>query len=224
MFKVKLLAGLAVGIAVMAMSAAPAGAWYRSLNQNKTQGPVTFGKTFFASGAAKVSCESAKGEWHIQTKGQWWEHEQNGKQLKTTNGPHLYIKIYQWNTCKAEVLAMKVPAKVTECIFQLVQEQKGNPATSTVDIASECVITIPVSEKIVCLIKVTPGNHSGENEGLKEVKGENSTGTQSVNSTANVEGIHDKGTEGKECKVENATNAIFKSEEGALKAEGLELN
>ncbi len=221
MFKVKLLAGLAVGIAVMAMSAAPAGAWFRSLNQNKTQGPVTFGVTTFVSGAAKVSCESAKGEWHIQTKGNWWEHEQNGKQLKTTNGPHLYIKVYQWNKCTAEVLAMKVPAKVTECIFQLVQEQKLSQ-TSTADIASECVITIPVSGETVCEIKVTPGNHAGENEGLKKIEGKNEG--QNVVSTANVEGIHDKGEEGKKCKVENATNALFTSAAGGLKAEGLELN
>lgn len=221
MFKVKLLAGLAVGIAVMAMSAAPAGALYRTRNQNKTQGLVTFGTTSFASGSAKVSCETAHGEWQIQTKGQWWEHEQNGKQLKTTNGPHLYIKIYQWNNCTAEVLSMKVPAKVSECIFQLKEEQKLG-FVSTADVASECIITIPVSAEIVCLIKVTPGNHSGENEELKSIKGENSG--QNVNSTAEVEGIHDKGEEGKKCKVENATNAKFTSAAGALKAEGLEIN
>jgi len=220
MIKIKLLAGLAVGIAVLAMSAAPAGAWFRSHNQNKTQGPITFGAITFSAAATNLSCESAHGEWHIQTKGNWWEHEQNGKQLKTTFGPHLYIKISQWNNCKAEVLAMKVAAKISECIFQHEQEAKGG-TTATTTFVSACVITIPISAKVVCEITVTPGNHEGVNELLKGLKMENSG--QNVLGTLELEGVHGEGEHGKECKLESFSNGKVKSSAGGQVAEGLEL-
>lgn len=225
MIKLKLLVGLAFGVAILAMSAAPAGAWFRSLNQQKNQGPITFGVITLSTGSATVSCQSASGEWHIQTKGPWWEHEvknQNpelSKQVKTIQGPHLYIKIHQWNNCKAEVLAMKIPATISQCIFQHEQELKG-ATTATTTFVSACAIKIPIG-KMACEIVVTPGNHAGVNELLKGLKLENSG--QNVLGTIEMEGVHGEGESGKECKLGNFTNGKVKSEVGGQVAGGLEV-
>jgi hypothetical protein len=216
MIKIKLLVvGLVVTLAVTAMSAAPAGAWFKSRNQAKTTGLAHAGTTAFEAGGAKVSCESAAGEWSIQTKGQFKEHKQGEKQAKTTFGPHLYLKVLQWNGCKAEVALIKVAAKVSACEFQLEQPQKG-VNTGTASVVSTCVITAPAP--VSCTITVPPGNEqTGVNAFLKAIKGENSG--QSVLATAEVEGIHGKST----CEAEEFTKAKFKSAAGGLVAEGLEL-
>ncbi len=212
--KMRLALGLvAAVVGIMAMSAAPAGAWFRSLNQAKTQGQVKLGVTTLATGGATVTCQNAFGEWKIQTEGNWWEHEVNGKQLKTIEGPHLYLQIKQWNNCKAEVSLLKTEAKVLACEFQLEQPNKLE-TKSTATVVSECVISIPAAK---CQIGVPPGTHTGGNEGLKEVKGETNKQAQSVLATAAVTGIHGEGC------GEKFENAKFTSAEGSLRAIGLEL-
>jgi hypothetical protein len=216
MIKIRLLAGLVATVAILVMSAAPAGAWFRSLNQAKTQGQVKLQVTTLTAGAATVSCQSANGEWSIQTKGNWWEHEQKNpnpelsKQVKTTFGPHLNIKITQWNNCKAIVMGIKTEAKVAACEFQL-QQQKGE-FNLLAEIVAPCQISIPIAK---CSITVFEGNHEGINEGLSVVKSENVG--QSVLATASVGEIHGEGC------GEKFAAAKFESLPGGLRAEGLEV-
>jgi hypothetical protein len=219
MVKIRPLAVLTAVLALMAMSAAPAGAWFKSRNQAKTTGLITLGKTSLEAGGAKATCETAAGEWSIQTKGPMQEHQVvnlqnpvNSKQVKTTFGPHLYIKISQWNNCKAEATLMKVPATVESCSFQLIQNEKGS-LTAEASTLGECVV-----KSSLCTINVAAGNEqTGVNVFLKEIKGVNEG--QKVASTAAVVGIRGKAS----CSAEEFTNGKFTSEEKGLKAEGLEL-
>jgi len=199
----------------MAMSAAPAGAWFRSLNQQKTETQVKLTNTTFTGGGATVTCQSAFGEGKIQTEGNWWEQNENGKQLKTTNGPHLRVQIKQWNNCKAKTSLGSNTATVTPCEFQLKQPNKGE-LTATADVTSVCIIQ---TGALKCTITVPTGTHSGGNEGLKTVTGEN--GASSILATANVAGIF--GEESGSC-TEKFSNGTFVSESGGLRALGFELN
>lgn len=223
MTKIKLLlVGLVASLAVMALSATPAGAWFRSLNQ-KYQGPVEFSKTELAVGAAKTTCEKAEGEWHLQTKGQWWEHKEKGnpetdKQVKTLFGPHLYIKINKWNNCESNVTGIVVKGvTVSECVFQVEQAQKG-ATTGTGTVVSNCVITVPAKPE--CIITVTPGNHEGTNELLSEIKEATNSGKNITATIAIGGGIHGKAS----ClKPEEFTNGKFTSLAGGVTAGELEL-
>ncbi len=218
MIKIKLLVGVAALLAVTALSAAPAGAWFKSLN-GTSQGKVQSSKTELNAGGAKVSCESAEGEWHLQSAGVWWEHEKEGKQVKTLEGPHLYIKITKWNKCKATVALESVAATVEPCEFQLKQPEKGvNKGTAT--LVSACVIKAAL-KPTACVITVAAGDHSGTNELLKEISGENSESLTEVLGTAEVaEGIHGKAS----ClKPEEFVKGSFKSEKGGLIAHALQL-
>ena len=215
MIKIKLLVGLGAMVAVTALSAAPAGAWFKSLN-GTSQGAVQATRTALVAGGAKVQCESAEGEWHLQTSGNWWEQQENGKQLKTTEGPHLRIKIAHWNNCEAEVAFVKVKGVVVSaCEFQLEQAVKG-VSKSTATVTTECVIKVPLKPE--CVISIPPGTHSGGNELLNEIKAANVGKT--VAGTASVTGIHGKAT----ClKPEEFVKGEFTSGEGGIIAHELEL-
>jgi hypothetical protein len=192
MTKIKLLAGLVVGLALMAMSATPAGAVFRSLN-GTSQGPGESSATSLTVGAAKVSCEKAEGEWHIQSKGKFEEHEQNGKQIAQAKGPHLYIKVSKWNNCKASISGIGVGAKVGACEFQIEQEQEG-VLKGTATVIHECQIQTAEEKGVkACTIHVFAGKESQKepiNAFLPGISFENS-GT-SLLTTSLVENIHGK--------------------------------
>jgi hypothetical protein len=219
MIKIKLLAGLVAGLAIMAMSAAPAGAWFKSLNGTPQGQAKIIGTTELIAGGAKVSCESASGEWHIQTKGQWWEHNQNGKQEPTTEGPHLYIKISKWNTCKATVALEKVKSvTVSACEFQLEQPNKGETkATGTV--VSTCTIKVPLTKE--CVITIPPGSKK-QTEPINELLGKTEAENSGKNllGTAEVGGIHGTGT----CLEGEFVKGEFKSLPKELVGEELNLS
>jgi hypothetical protein len=200
------LALVAAALALMAFSARPAHAWFKSRNQAKTTGTLKVGKTVYDFSGAEISCESATGEWSIQTKGQFKDHEKGEKQVKTSSGPNLYIKIGE-RSCKGDAMP------VESCTLQLRQEQKATgSAEAVVSVISGCQIPQPL---FMCAYVLPPGNElTGANAFLKQIK---STQIQHVLlSTADVEGIH----------VEFCTqtnSGTFKSEEGGLIEEGLEL-
>lgn len=218
MSKFKLLACFIAALALMA-TAAPAGSWFRSRNQAKTTGLVKYGKTTFeAPNGFKVRCENAAGEWSIQTKGQFKDHQQvsknpeNSKQVKTTYGPHLYVKIMQWNHCQ-DIPAFEWQAWVEPCTIQEEQPQKAGSLIKY-SLITPCV-TIVTGDP--CGTEIFAGNESREvNAYLKQVKGENSG--QDVLGTANVEGLQGDGL----C-TGPFTTGKFRSEEGSLNYEGLEL-
>jgi hypothetical protein len=218
--KFKLLACCIAALALTATATAPVGAWFRSHNQAKTTGLVKYGKTTFdAPNGFTVKCESAAGEWSIQTKGQFKDHQQvnvknseNSKQVKTTYGPHLYVKITQWNHCEDATLVV-LAAWVEPCTIQEEQPQKAGSLIKY-SVVTPCV-TIVTGDP--CGFEIFAGNESTEvNAFLKQVKGENSD--QDVLGTANVEGLQgDGGCTGP------FTAGKFRSEEGSLNYEGLEL-
>lgn len=224
MIRIKLLlVGLAAAVALTAVSAAPAGAIFKSRNgTSQGQAKIAGVTTLTVGAAAKVSCGGADGEWHLQTKGKFQEHEQGEKQVATTEGPHLYIKITKWNQCSAEVSGVKITkgVEVSACEFQLEQVQKGSPTTGTASVIRPCVITI--TGTVSCTITVFAGkeNQNPElavNAFLKEIKAVN--GQNSILGTANVEGIKGEAS----CLTGGFSTGTFKSGEGTLIGTSLEL-
>jgi hypothetical protein len=221
MFKIKLLTALIGVVAMVAMSAAPADALFKSRNgtsqgQAKIISPTTL--TVGGAAGAKVTCQSADGEWHLQSKGQFKEHEVGNKQVATTEGPHLYIKISKWNNCTAEVSMIKVTTgvEVTPCAFQLEEEQKL-AGKGTASVITACVVKVLKPE---CIIEVFAGVESQTepvNAFLKEVSAEN--GQNSILGTAAVTGI--KGTA--KCLEGGFKTGEFKSAKGGLVGGSLEL-
>jgi hypothetical protein len=214
MIKIKLLAVLLMALALLAMSAGPADAWFKSGNPTKTTGSVKFGKISFTFSFDKITCASATGEWSIQTKGQFKDHEKAGKQVKTTFGPDLYVKMRNWNQCKGEQPDVISPVvTIEDCSFQFQQEQKNTgSANALLSVVTECEVYLNF---LFCADRLTPGNEqTGVNAFLKQIKSEQSG--QNVLTTANVENIHTKG-------CQEVTNGTFESEERSLIEEGLEL-
>jgi hypothetical protein len=216
MTKIKLPTMLLTTLALLAVSATPAGAWFASRDQAKTTGSVKLGKIIIETSTVKVGCTSAGGEWSIQTKGQFKDHEKEGKQERTASGPNLYVKLQKWNNCEGELDGFKEPAAVENCTFQFRQEQENKgPASALVSVTTPC--RFGVIEPLLCIDTFFPGEEQANiNAFLKQVKGENSA--KEVIATANVEGLDAKGCSGP--KVENIK---LRSEEGGVIEEGLEL-
>ncbi len=216
MIKIKLLIALIVAFGLLAVPAAPAGAWFKSRNQANTTGSVKLGKPIFETPTMKVECDSAGGEWSIQTKGQFKNHEKGGKQEKTALGPNLYVKLQKWNNCKGTLSGFTEPAVVNNCTFQLQQEQEGKgPAEARVSVITPCQFGIHFALK--CPNTLFLGEEqSNINAFLKGVKAEN--GAKEVIATAGVEGLDAEG-----CEAMNVENIKFRSEKGGLIEEGLEL-
>ncbi len=216
MTKIKLLIVLATALALLGTSPAPAGAWFKARNQTKNTGSVKLGKTIFETPTMTVECTSAGGEWSIQTKGQFKDHEKGGKQEKTAFGPNLYVKLQKWNNCKGSLSGFKEPAAVFNCTFQFQQEQKNKgPTDALVSVITPCDFGIHFGLK--CPNVLFPGKEqSNINAFLKQVKAENSA--KEVTATANVEGLDAEG-----CSGGNVENIKIRTEEGGIVEEGLEL-
>ena len=166
MTKAKLLVVFSTIVGLLAFTATPASAWFSS-NSNSTAGTITSeSEIVLAGGGATLECTAATGEWKIQTKGPILEHEKEGKQEKTLQGPHQYIKLHLTG-CKAKSSEIKeVTPKVGECELQLVQEKGA--LTAKGGVATECKIEITVLF-LTCKITVPVANEqTGLNFGLKE--------------------------------------------------------
>jgi hypothetical protein len=154
MTKLKLIVGLAAILVAMAISAAPASAWFKSLNKG-TQGQVKItGITVKVGGSEgyRVICEAKKGEWRLQSKGKFEERQKKGNQEKTTEGPHLYLQIKEWTNCTGTLgLHTELEGIVAKaCEFQLEQPEK-TVSKGTITIVTECVYKIAKPE---CEIKI----------------------------------------------------------------------
>jgi hypothetical protein len=172
MFRLKTLSILVGIIAALAISATPASAWWKS-TLGQTQGPIHFtepGK--FVDKGATVECplNELKGQWYLQTKGQIKEHQKNGKQEPTTEGPHLNIQIKWGNkafNCKTKAAGIEgVSTNVSACELQLVQ-QKG-VFTATGGVVTPCLITVGEGASPLCALQVPAGMEAqpGSNEGI----------------------------------------------------------
>jgi hypothetical protein len=170
--RLKTLSLLAGFIAVLAVSATPASAWWKS-TLGQTQGPVHFvapGK--FVDKGATFECplNELKAQWYLQTKGQIKEHQKNGKQEPTTEGPHLNIQIKWGNKafdCKTKAAGVEnVAMNITACELQLVQ-QKGS-LTATAGVVTPCLITVGEGASPLCALQIPAGmeTQSGSNEGI----------------------------------------------------------
>lgn len=184
MFRLKALSLLAGIVAVLAVSASPASAWWEAAKQLK--GPIRViqaGSFVDGEGAAKfvVKCPANEvvARWSIQTAGQIKIHEKEGKQEQTNLGPHLNIQVKSWGAnCKAKIgEAAEVKAEVKACELQLVQS-KGS-FTATGGVVTECRIKAANCESIVPAgMEKSPESGEGINVGLKEAVLENITPNQ----------------------------------------------
>jgi len=197
MFRLKTLSLVAGLIAVLAVSVAPASAWWRA-NSSAEKEQSGEGKAIvlksgeFVDEGAKFTCPAAgiTVHWSIQTKGEIKIHNKEEKQLKTKEGPHLNFLV-NWGTgCTAEIGGLKFKAgevTVSECELQLVQ-QKGS-TVATLGVVTQCQITIDS----LCILHIPAGmekqqgSNAGQNVGLNEVKLANSGNNQL--DEVNVKGI-----------------------------------
>ncbi len=177
MFRLKTLSVLAGLLAALAVSAAPASAWWEATG-TQSKGPVrviNHGKFVAGEGTntAVVECPTKEIEatWSIQTKGQIKQHEQAGKQEQTNFGPHLYIKVTKWGTACTAVIggASPIAATITSCTLQEVQQKESFVATGAV--ATECVIKAGNCEVLVPAgMEKEPGSNEGFNVGLGKIE------------------------------------------------------
>src|SRR6202140_340206 len=138
MSRLKTLSVLAGTFAMLAVSAAPASAIWES-NNGQTTGTIKViptGEYTYSTGGASLRCPNVaevKAQWQIQGAGQIKE-----QQKITTKGPHLQIQVKEWGKCEASVGSI-IPAIVSECDFQLVQQAGSFTATGGVS-KRPCVI------------------------------------------------------------------------------------
>jgi hypothetical protein len=163
MTKIKALFGLTALVALLAISAAPASAWFKSTS-TKTSGVGTAGKTTFTTGTLSVTCEKAEGEWKVRLK---------TTQAEALEGPHLNILAKKWNNCKNSIFG---GATVKECEFQVEQPtkklEKEFEATATKGLLSE-VITGCEIKALGCTITVPSAGNTGLKKVTQETSGTN---------------------------------------------------
>jgi hypothetical protein len=201
-------------IAVLAVSAAPASAWWEATGK-QWKGSVNVIKSgeFVTEGAVKATVVCPENEinakWSIQTKGQIKIHEKAEKQLQTKTGPHLNFQIKWGKACTTALGADKVPVIVKDCELQLVQNPRS--FTATVGVVKECVLKFSVCEIIVPAgMETEPQSNKGHNVGLEAVSLVNvGVGEPNQLDKINVENIQlYKPSNTPLCPV--ATNAIAK--------------
>lgn len=181
MIRLKTLSLLAGMVAVLAVSATPASAWWQSASQSGTGKVLASGSFKYGNPSqGTVTCpkEEVKGIWSIQTKGQIKEQRVNGKQELTTFGPHLNIQVKSWGAgCTATVGSTIFKAgevEVKPCELQLVQQKESFTATGGV--VTPCLVKIGIGVANLCEVQVPAGmekqagSNEGQNVGLLETK------------------------------------------------------
>ncbi len=177
MSRLKTLSVLAGIVAALAISAAPASAWWKSTQSQGTVKVITSGQ--FEDAGVPIVCpeNEIKSTWHIQTAGQIKIHQKGGKQELTTEGPHLNIQVKWGNKefdCKAKVSGTETVTNVKACELQLVQAKEALVANGGV--VTPCIIKIGNGTKAVCEFEVpsgmekAPESNEGINVGLTETK------------------------------------------------------
>ena len=168
MQRFKVLSVLAGLVAVLAISATPASAWFKSTT---TTGPakILVSGEFNYAGQGKIKCPASeiKASWAIQSAGQIKEHQVNGKQELTTFGPHQNLVVSNWGTnCVAEIGTTKIAAGeivVKACELQVVQAKESFVATGGV--VTPCLVKIGKGAKPLCEIQVPAGMETSAESG-----------------------------------------------------------
>lgn len=169
MTRIKAVVGLAVMVGVLAVSVAPAAAFFES-NLKTNSGSGSAGSTTFTAKGIPITCVSAVGTWTIV----------NSKtQVETKQATHQLVKVAAkeegWKKCTGP---LGVGAEVSAFTFQIKQPNKGQTSGLTAQILSKGTV-----KAAGCTIEF---GETGNQE-LKEVSGTNS-GTN-LNATANITGI-----------------------------------
>jgi len=169
MSRLKTLSVLAGTFAMLAVSAAPASAIWES-NNGQTTGTIKViatGEYTYSTGGASLRCPNVaevKAQWQIQGAGQIKE-----QQKITTKGPHLQLQVKEWGKCEATIGTSKLPATVSECDFQLVQQAGIFTATGGVS-KSPCVVKAePCQIQVPIGMEKTQNSGTGINVGLKTI-------------------------------------------------------
>src|ERR1700686_1385283 len=169
MSRLKTLSVLAGTFAMLAVSAAPASAIWES-NNGQTTGTIKViatGEYTYSTGGASLRCPNVaevKAQWQIQGAGQIKE-----QQKITTKGPHLQLQVKEWGKCEATIGTSKLPATVSECDFQLVQQAGIFTATGGVS-KSPCVVKAePCQIQVPIGMEKTQNSGPGINVGLKTI-------------------------------------------------------
>jgi hypothetical protein len=166
MSRLKTLTVLSSVVAMFALSATPASAWFSSTQSQGNAKVITSG-VFNYAGQGKVTCPAKEivAQWHIGKAAPI-----KVQQEATTEGPHLNLQVKKWGPdCTAEIGTTKIAAgeiEVKECDFQLVQE-KGS-FTPTGGVATPCLLKIGKGATPLCEIQVPAGmeTSSGSGKGI----------------------------------------------------------
>jgi hypothetical protein len=162
MFRVKMAAIFAAMVAVLALSAVPAFAIFKSTN-SKATGAGKSGPVVLEGGGATLECTSAEGTGEIQ----------NAEGKAATEGPTLLLKTATWNGCKAKSSGIKeAKPKVKACTLALKQAAGETKAKGSV--LTECTVETTVLF-LTCKISV-PAENGTENVNLMTNTLENSGG------------------------------------------------
>jgi hypothetical protein len=201
MSRLKTLSIFAGMVAMLAVSAVPASAWWQSKQSQGIIRVIRAGEFVVGEGehrlATKCPVEEVKAQFHIQTKGQLKNHgQESGKQEPTTFGPHLAIQVKSWGKGCTTTVGKNPEGLKTEvepCSLQLVQQKESLEATGGV--ISTCIVRIPglCELQIPAGMEKQPGSNQGINVGLKEITLENVKGGQIDKVNAHTGGLDQKG-------------------------------
>lgn len=223
MFRFKTLSVLAGLVAVLAISATPASAWWKS---TQTQGTVkVIEPGAFTDGTAIITCpkEEVKVQWSIQAAAQI-----KAAQTRVTEGPHLSMQVKWGNKeydCLTKIAGSETETNVTACELQLAQAKTSLIATGGV--VTPCTIKIGKGSAL-CELLVPTGmeksanSNEGINVGLTETTLSNVGANQLDKVNTEKGGAGQLGTGVRVNQIPGHTNcAVATNEKGALT--GLEI-
>jgi hypothetical protein len=161
MLKIKLLAGPAVLLAIMAAWAAPAMAEFESNGQGGEGSVATYPEAFTLTsieGGPAVECKTKNAEGKVVAEAKWDTQmklfEKQGKffyQPQKKRGPHLQIKLDRWGTCVGPT-GIAVNA---ECTYQV---EQGGQRGSTYSMDPGCRFRIGTVENFCDIEFAQDGN------------------------------------------------------------------
>lgn len=201
MTKIKMLFGLTVMAALLAISAAPASAEFEATGA-KTTGVSKDGPQIFLYGKENLkfvlSCERATDEWKVRKK--------EPKQEETKKGGRLNILITKWENCKTTFEG--ATTEIGACEFQL--EQEAGNLTALFSVLTNCLMKVKLLFTCEIAIEATT------NKALGKVKLSTIGASNSLNKLE-LSGINEKANS--ECKPFGLTAP---STTGETKSEQLE--
>lgn len=141
MLKGKMLFGLAMMVGMLAISAVPAAAQWKTTNGGQQKGPGHAGIGAFKGGGGTVECESAQGIWKVPM-------AQNPQQSKLVSSVKLHVT--KWNNCKAAPFG--TAASISQCELELKQPNMQEQSIVGSELSPICTVEADTVFFGICVI------------------------------------------------------------------------